>query len=38
MFFNAKNIQSIYSSKKLNYKYYDLYQILKFVEKISYKF
>ena len=38
MFLNAKNIRSIRSSKKLNYKYYDSYRMLKFVERISYKF
>ena len=38
MFLNAKNIRSIRSSKKLNYKYYESYRMLKFVERISYKF
>ena len=38
MFLNAKNIRSIRSSKKLNYKYYDSYRMLKFVERISYRF
>ena len=38
IFLNVKNFQPIWSSKKLNYKYYDSYWILKFVEKISYKF
>jgi hypothetical protein len=35
---NAKNIISIRSFKKLNYKYYDLYTINELINKISYKF
>jgi hypothetical protein len=36
-FLNAKNIISIRSFKKLNYKYYDLYTINESINKISYK-
>jgi hypothetical protein len=38
VFLNAKNIISIKSFKKLNYKYYDLYTINESINKISYKF
>jgi hypothetical protein len=38
VFLNAKNIISIKSFKKLNYKYYDLYTINELINKISYKF
>jgi hypothetical protein len=38
IFLNAKNIISIKSFKKLNYKYYDLYTINESINKISYKF
>ncbi len=37
IFWNAKNIILIKSFKKLNYKYYDLYTINEFINKISYK-
>ncbi len=37
IFLNAKNIISIKSFKKLNYKYYDSYTINKSINKISYK-
>jgi hypothetical protein len=37
VFLNAKNIISIRSFKKLNYKYYDLYTICELINKISYK-
>jgi hypothetical protein len=37
IFLNAKNIISIKSFKKLNYKYYDLYTINESINKISYK-
>jgi hypothetical protein len=37
IFLNAKNIISIKSLKKLNYKYYDLYTINESINKISYK-
>jgi hypothetical protein len=37
VFLNAKNIISIKSFKKLNYKYYDLYTINELINKISYK-
>jgi hypothetical protein len=37
VFLNAKNIISIRSFKKLNYKYYDFYMINKSMSKISYK-
>ncbi len=38
IFLNARNIISIRSFKKLNYKYYDLYTINELINKISYKF
>jgi hypothetical protein len=38
VFLNAKNIISIKSFKKLNYKYYDSYTINESINKISYKF
>jgi hypothetical protein len=38
VFLNARNIISIRSFKKLNYKYYDLYTINESINKISYKF
>jgi hypothetical protein len=38
VFFNARNIISIKSFKKLNYKYYDSYTINELINKISYKF
>jgi hypothetical protein len=38
VFLNAKNIISIRSFKRLNYKYYDLYTINESINKISYKF
>ncbi len=38
VFLNAKNIISIKSFKKLNYKYYDFYTINELISKISYKF
>jgi hypothetical protein len=38
IFLNAKNIISIKSFKKLNYKYYDLYTINELINKILYKF
>ena len=38
IYLNAKNIRFIRSSKKLNYKYYDLYVIEKLVDKQTYKF
>jgi hypothetical protein len=38
VFLNAKNIISIKSFKKLNYKYYDFYTINESINKISYKF
>jgi hypothetical protein len=38
IFLNAKNIISIKSFKKLNYKYYDSYIINESINKISYKF
>ncbi len=37
IFLNARNIISIRSFKKLNYKYYDLYTINELINKISYK-
>jgi hypothetical protein len=37
VFLNARNIISIKSFKKLNYKYYDLYTINESINKISYK-
>jgi hypothetical protein len=37
IFLNAKNIISIKSFKKLNYKYYDSYMINELINKISYK-
>ncbi len=37
MFLNIKNIISIKSFKKLNYKYYDSYTICELIYKISYK-
>ncbi len=37
IFLNAKNIISIRSFKKLNYKYYDFYTINELINKISYK-
>ena len=37
IYLNAKNIRSIRSSKKLNYKYYDSYVIEEFVDKQTYK-
>jgi hypothetical protein len=37
IFLNAKNIISIKSFKKLNYKYYDFYTINESINKISYK-
>jgi hypothetical protein len=37
VFLNVKNIISIKSFKKLNYKYYDLYSINESINKISYK-
>jgi hypothetical protein len=37
VFLNARNIISIRSFKKLNYKYYDLYTISESVDKISYR-
>ncbi len=37
VFLNAKNIISIKSFKKLNYKYYDFYTINESINKISYK-
>jgi hypothetical protein len=37
IFLNARNIISIKSFKKLNYKYYDLYTINESINKISYK-
>ena len=37
IYLNAKNIRSIRSSKKLNYKYYDSYVIEKLVDKQTYK-
>jgi hypothetical protein len=37
VFLNAKNIISIRSFKKLNYKYYDFYTINELINKISYK-
>jgi hypothetical protein len=37
VFLNAKNIISIRSFKKLNYKYYDLYTINESINKISYR-
>jgi hypothetical protein len=37
VFLNARNIISIKSFKKLNYKYYDLYTISESINKISYK-
>jgi hypothetical protein len=37
VFLNAKNIISIRSFKKLNYKYYDFYTINESINKISYK-
>jgi hypothetical protein len=37
VFLNARNIISIKSFKKLNYKYYDFYTINKSINKISYK-
>ncbi len=37
VFLNAKNIISIKSFKKLNYKYYDSYTISESINKISYK-
>jgi hypothetical protein len=37
VFLNVKNIISIRSFKKLNYKYYDLYTINELINKISYK-
>ncbi len=37
VFLNARNIISIRSFKKLNYKYYDLYTINESINKISYK-
>jgi hypothetical protein len=36
VFLNARNIISIKSFKKLNYKYYDLYTINESINKISY--
>jgi hypothetical protein len=38
IFLNARNIISIKSFKKLNYKYYDFYTINESIKKISYKF
>ena len=38
MYFNAKNIRFIRFSKKINYKYYDFYIIVKLIDKIIYKF
>jgi hypothetical protein len=38
VFLNARNIISIRSFKKLNYKYYDFYTINESINKISYKF
>ncbi len=37
VFLNARNIISIRSFKKLNYKYYDLYTISESINKISYR-
>ena len=37
MYFNAKNIRFIRFSKKLNYKYYDFYIIVKSFDKVIYK-
>jgi hypothetical protein len=37
VFLNARNIISIKSFKKLNYKYYDFYTINELINKISYK-
>ena len=37
IYLNVKNIKFIRLSKKLNYKYYDSYEVEKFIEKQTYR-